>query len=84
VDLINELNVAVVELDGRDVVRRVVVVCPDVDNCDVRCGMRGEVPVRDNGGIGTVDVESTTRGIGNLQPLQSLPVEVAYEQMVSC
>lgn len=70
----HEVDVGLQVRAGRDVVVRVVVVGPEVDDDDVGGGMRAEVP-----GLGGVAVElgGAPRRVGGVVPLVRLPARVA-------
>lgn len=44
-DLVNELDVTIVVLGGRDVVCTVVVVGAYIDKCDISCWVGSKVPI---------------------------------------
>ncbi len=67
-NLIDQLNIAVTELLVRNVVCRVVVVGPDIDNSDVSGRMRPRVPVGNLRSV-TIDFECTPTCVVYLEPL---------------
>ena len=75
VDFVDELNITGVELLMRNVVGSIVVIRPEVHHSDIGWWVGIEIPVRNIWPV-SVDLESSSTRVGDLEPLVCLSMQV--------